>query len=180
MTRIQKMNVRCAFTLVEVMVVSSLTTMLALVLASVWSGLGRPLVEATERAQIAQEAHLAALSLAHDFGGSLATNDARLGSLAEGQLVGRMQPNGTILRLCFDGGPAPDGLADWGDLDTVISYQVQNGSLIRWNENTGATFTVARNVQEMQLVDEGNGVEIKLTLAYRNITHTYTLVGLDP
>ena len=85
-----------------------------------------------------------------------------------------------MLRLCFDGGIPADGLAEWGDPDSVITYQVQDGNLVRWDESAGTTFTVARYVQQLQLADTGNGVEIKLTFAYRNLTRTYTLVGLDP
>jgi type II secretory pathway pseudopilin PulG len=171
---------RRAFTLVEILVVSALMILLAMVLTSLWSGLGRPLVEASARAQIAQDANLAAAALAGDFGGSLTNQEERLGGLADGKLVGRMQPDGSILRLCFDGGTPADGLAEWGDPDTVISYEIQNGDLVRWDERAGTTFTVARNVQQMVLEDLGTGVEIQLTFAYRNVTRTYTLVGLDP
>ncbi len=171
---------RPGFTLAEVMVVSFLTTMLALILSEVWAGLGRPLVEATARAQIAQEVNLAAAALARDFGGTLPGADGQLGGLADGKLVGHIEPAGTALRLCFDGGIAPNGLADWGDPDTVITYEVQDGNLVRWNENSGTTFTVARYVQQMQVADDGSGVEIRLTFVYRNVDRTYTLVGLEP
>ena len=169
-----------AFSLVEVLVVSALTTILATILASLWSGLGRPLVDASARAHIAQDANLAAAALARDFGGSLTNSEDRLGGLADGRLVGRMQPDSSVLRLCFDGGVSPDGLAQWGDPDTVITYEVQDGNLVRWDERAGTTFVVARNVQQLELEDLGTGVQIKLTFAYRNWTRTYTLVGLDP
>jgi prepilin-type N-terminal cleavage/methylation domain-containing protein len=173
-------NRHAGFTLVEVLLVSGLTSLLALILAGVWSGLGRPLVEAVARGQITREANLAADALARDFGGTLPGTQGCLGGVAEGKLVGRMQPANLVLRLCFDGGPVADGLADWGEPDTVISYEVQDGNLVRWDERSGTTFTVAQNVQQMELAEQGNGVEIKLTFAYHNITRTYTLVGLDP
>jgi type II secretory pathway pseudopilin PulG len=176
----KKPRLRTAFTLVEVLVAGSLMALLSMLLASVWSGFGRPMVEAAARAQIAQDANLAAASLARDFGGSLANAEGRLGGIAVGKLVGRMQPDGAVLRLCFDGGPAPDGVAEWGDPDTVITYQIQDGNLVRWDEQSGTVFTVARNVQEWHLDDQGTGVEIRLTFSYRNMTRTYTLVGLDP
>ena len=169
-----------AFSLVEVLVVSALTTLLATTLASLWSGLGRPLVDALTRERISQDASLAAAALARDFGGSLTNTEDRLGGLAEGKLVGRMQPDGSVLRLCFDGGVLPDGVAEWGDPDTVINYHVQDGNLIRWDEHAGTMFIVARNVQQLELEDLGTGVQIKLTFVYRNWTRTYTLVGLDP
>jgi type II secretory pathway pseudopilin PulG len=172
---------RCAgFTYVEMMVVCTMTTALAMLLSSLWSGLGRPMADAMASAQIAQEANLAAAALARDFGGSLADSSARLGSPAAGKWVGRMQPAGALLRLCFDGGTTPDGIAEWGAPDTVISYLVHDGHLVRWDENAGTTFIVASYVQQMQLDDQGNGVEIQLTFAYRNQSRTYTLMGMDP
>lgn len=171
---------RPAFTLAEVMVVSFLTTMLAVILSDVWAGLGRPLVEATARAQIAQEVNLAAAALSRDFGGTLPGAEGQQGGLADGKLIGHMEPAGTSLRLCFDGGLVPNGLADWADPDTVITYEVQDGNLVRWNENSGTTFIVARYVRQMQVADDGIGVEIRLTFVYRNLDRTYTLVGLEP
>lgn len=180
MNNSQPRTARPAFTLVEVMVVSGLMTILAMLLAAIWSGLGRPLLDSASRAQISQEANLAAAALARDFGGSLAGSDGRLGYQVNGKLVGRMQPADSVLRLCFDGGNVVDGLAEWGAPDTVITYEVQDGNLVRWDESSGTLFTVARYVQQMQLTSQDNGVEIKLTFAYRNLTRTYTLVGLDP
>jgi type II secretory pathway pseudopilin PulG len=172
-------NSREGFTLVEVLVVGALMTLLAMLLQTSWSGFGRPLIEAIARARIAEDANMAAATLARDFGGSLPGNGSHSGSLATGKLVGRMEPDGIMLRLCFDGG-ADNGLADWGDTDTVITYLVQDGNLVRWDETAGTTFVVAHNVQSWELTDLGNGVEIRITFSYRTITRTYTLVGLDP
>ena len=92
-----------------------------------------------------------------------------------------MQPANAQLRLCFDGGPAPDGLADWADPDIVITYEVQSNQLIRWHETAGTSFTVARDVDKFEALDLGGGkVEIKLTFKYRKITQTYTLIARDP
>ncbi len=170
---------RSAFTLVELLVVAMLTTLLAMLLASVWSGLGRPISDALASAHITQEANLAAAALARDFGGSLPESSARLGYAVDGQWVGRMQPGGTELRLCFDG-PVSDGVAQWAPPDTVIDYYVQGGRLIRANESDGSTFVVARHVTHLDLVDEGASVQIRLTFAFRQLTKTYTFVGFDP
>ena len=123
---------RAAFTLVEMLLVSTMMTVLAMLLTVTWSALGRPLTDAATRSRICEEANLAAASLARDFGGNLASSDGRLGFPANGKLVGRMQPGDTVLRLCYDSGNFADGLAEWADPDTVISYQVQNGSLVTW------------------------------------------------
>ena len=178
MTRAYKNRCRRGFTAVEFLVVAGLTTMLAVLLSSVWSGIGRPMVDALASAQVAQEANLAAAAL-RDFGGSWADGVARTGAVGDYQWVGRMEPDGTMLRMCYDG-PAADGAPQWGPPDFVVSYSVTNGKLIRWEENTGTTFVVAQYVQQMQLSDLGYGVEIQLTFSHRNVNRTYTFVGLDP
>jgi prepilin-type N-terminal cleavage/methylation domain-containing protein len=170
---------RRGFTLIEVLAVSGLMTLLAVLLSAAWSSLGRPMVETTARARVAHEATLAAASLARDFGGSLPGAPGRLGTSTSGQLVGRMQVADSVLRLCYDGPLVADGVADWDDPDTVISYEVQDGNLVRWDESSGATFVVARGVEQMQLTDLGAAVEIKLTIVHRGLSRTYTLVGYD-
>jgi prepilin-type N-terminal cleavage/methylation domain-containing protein len=171
---------RPAFTLVEVLVASSLMTTLAVLVATTWSALGRPLVESVARAQIAQDASLAASTLARDFGGYLPGNEGRVGGTADGLLVGCVQVSHTILRLCFDGGSSPDGLAEWADPDHVITYQVQDGDLVRWDEQSGSTFIVARHVDEMALDNVAGGIEIRLTFMHRGWTRVVTLVGVVP
>ncbi len=171
---------RSAFTLVEIMVVSFLMAFLATLLGVVWSGFGRPLTDAITRAQIAQEVHLAVAALARDFGGNLAGPDGRLGFMSNGKLVGRMDADGSMLRLCFDGGAVADGLAEWADPDIVISYLVQDGNLVRWNEFSGSTFVVARGVQQLAVTELDHGVQLQITFVARNLTRTYTLIGLEP
>ncbi len=170
---------RRGFTLVEVLVCGTLSTMLAVLLSTTWRGLGRPVVDAMASARIVQEAQLAATSLARDFGGSLAESAGRLGGPTDLQWVGRMQPGGTELRLCFDG-TGFNGLPEWGTPDTVIRYFVDDGKLIRWNETTDTMFVVANLVEEMEVVDLGSAVQIRITFSYRNLTRAYTFVGVDP
>jgi prepilin-type N-terminal cleavage/methylation domain-containing protein len=171
---------RRAFTLVEVMVVSALGGALAMLLAQAWSGLGRPLVDAAAHARLAEEASLAVASLTRDLGGYSGGSDGRLGGKTQLRFVGRMQPGGAQLWLCFDGGPNPNGLADWGVPDTVISYSVVSGALVRWDQSSGQTFTVARNVNRLEVTDLGSQVQIRLTFQYRNTTHVYTFIAKDP
>jgi len=168
------------FTLIEVMLVSCLMALLGILLSAIWTGFGRPLGDVAARCRVTQEAILAADSLARDFGGALTGPDGRIGSKLDGCFVGRLQPGGAALRLCYDGGPNPNGVADWGEPDTVITYEVQDNNLVRWDENAGTTFIVARNVQQMTLTDLGTGVQIELTFQYRDITRTYTFVGMGP
>src|SRR5262249_39990475 len=148
--------------------------------AAVWSGFGRPLADSITRAQIAQEANLAAAALARDFGGNLAGPDGRLGYIPNGKFIGRMVVDGNTLRLCYDGGTVVDGSAEWADPDTVISYFVEDGNLVRWNESAGTTFIVARYAQQLAVAEETNGVQLQITFSLHDLTRTYTLIGLDP
>ena len=152
----------------------------AVLLAQTWAGLGRPLVDVATRSRLAQEAHAAAAALACDLCGSLANNEGRLGRKTAFRLVGRMQPGNSQLWLCFDGGLNPNGLADWGPPDTVISYQVAANTLVRWDQTAGSTVTVARYVDQLELTDLGGQVQIQLTFRYRGIMQTYTMIARDP
>jgi len=172
---------RAGFTLLETMLVSGLMAFLVLLASQAWSGFGRPTADVAARCRVAQEARLAVTALAGDLGGGLAGPAARTGTKAQLQWVGRMQPSGSQLWLCFDGGPSPNGLADWGPPDTVIVYEVQGDQLVRWDQGAGTGFTVANHVQALGFQDLGGGkLQIQLTFAYRNITRTYTLIARDP
>ena len=170
---------RSGFTLLEATIVSALMAFLAVLVSAAWSGFGRPAADIAEHCHVAQEANLAVASLTSDFAGSL--SEDRTGSKTKFKVVGRMQPANSQVRLCFDGGSSPNGLADWGSPDIIITYEVQSNKLIRWNETSGATFTVARDVDQLEATDLGGGkVEIKLTFKYRKITQMYTLIARDP
>jgi hypothetical protein len=167
------------FSLIETMLVSVFTGFLAVLISTTWSAFIRPTVDLAQRCRIAQEANLAVASLTRDLAGSLADNQT--GLKAQFLVVGRMQPDNTRLRLCFDGGATPNGTADWADPDTVISYYVDSNQLIRWDENAGTTFTVAKDVDNLYVEDLGGGeVQIRLTFHFRTITQTYTLIARDP
>jgi type II secretory pathway component PulJ len=172
---------RQGFTVLEATVVSTLMAMLALLLSSAWSAVGRPAAELTGRSQLVQEMDLAIAALSRDLGGSLAEPASRLGTKKQGQWVGWMQPASSQLWLCFDGGTSPDGQPDWGQFDTVIVYQLVSNKLVRWNQGTGATFTVARNVDSMNVTAEGaDAIRIVLSFKYRQLTRTCTLIAKLP
>jgi prepilin-type N-terminal cleavage/methylation domain-containing protein len=168
------------FSLVEVCVASSLMAILATLLASTWSGFGRPLVDSAIRARLAEEANFALASLAQDLSGSLSNGEGRIGRKMNYAFVGRMQPAGSQLWLCFDGGPHPNGTADWNAPDVVISYEVDGNSLIRFDQNAGTSFVVAKNVDSLVVTDLGGQCEIMLTFSYRSYSQTYFLVAQDP
>lgn len=147
---------RRGFTIVEVTVVIMLTTFLAVMLSSAWVGLSRPAVEIAAWGQLFQEMDVAVASLARDLGGSqpdYKDSDNLPGDKRQGVLLACRAANdalGNHLQLCFDGGTSPDGATGWDAPtdDTVIDYYVDSasGSLLRLNQKTNTTFTVAKNV----------------------------------
>ena len=165
------------FTLTEVMLVGGLMSLLVLLISGAWRGLGRSSVDAFVRCRVTQEANLAVESLTRDLGGSLASQIT--GERQLGRVVGRLAVDGSALWLCFDGQPA-DGVADWGPPDTVITYEVQGSQLIRCDQQTGVALAVADKVSQMQLTEQVDGVRIDLTLQYRDLTRTYTIIAKDP
>ena len=172
---------RPAFTLLETLMVTGLTALLVLLLSAAWAGFGRPAANAVARCRVAQEASMAVAALSSDLGGYLADSPGRLGAKTLWPLVGRMQPAGNQLWLCFDGGTTPNGSADWASPDTVITYALQGTQLVRTNQSTGATFVVANDVQSLSVQDLSGGLfEIQLTFSYRDVTQTFTLKARDP
>jgi type II secretory pathway pseudopilin PulG len=169
---------RSGFTLTEMLLVGGLMSLLVILISGAWRGLARSSADAASRCRIAQEAGMAAASLARDFSGSLPEQST--GGKQCGQLVGQMILSGPELRLCYDGEPA-DGIADWGTPDTVVVYKLDTESrLVRQNVNAGSEFSAASKVAAMELTDQGDGVKIDLTFTYRDLTRTYTIVAKNP
>ncbi len=168
---------RAAFTLVEVLMVMALLSLLSVLIAAAWSAFVRPAASVIARSRIAQEARLAQVALAQDLEGSL---PASTGSRSNYRFVGRTQPGGNQLWLCFDGGTSPNGVADWAAPDIVIVYQLQGDRLVRWDQSAGTTYTVAQKLSGFQVTDLGGGrVQIQLSFSYRGVSKTYTLIARD-
>ena len=124
---------------------------------------------------------MAVAALSNDLGGYLADSPGRLGGKTLWPFVGRMEPTGNQLWLCFDGGASPNGTANWASPDAVVTYELQGTQLVRMNQLTGATFIVANDLQSMSVQDLGGGLfQIKLTFSYRDVTQTFTLQARDP
>ena len=176
--RIQ-MRQKQGFTLLEMTIVSGLMGFLVVLISATWSAFIRPAADLAQRSRIAQEANFAVASLTLDLAGSLA--DSQTGAKATFQVVGRQQPDNSQLRLCFDGGSTPNGTADWSAPDTVVSYYVDSNQLIRWDETANTTFTVANDVESLDVADLGGGeVQINIRFRFRMITRTYSLIARDP
>ena len=172
---------RRAFTMMEVTLVSGLMSFLVLLISSAWFGACRPAADLIARSELLREADFAASSLARDLGGALANPSGRLGGKKQGQWVGWMQPGTSELWLCFDGGSDPNGEADWAVIDYVIVYRVEDHALIRWDRNASTGFTVAKHVQNFQIIPAGaDGFSIALTFEFRHFTRTCTLIARLP
>jgi hypothetical protein len=195
MTPLLQRQRRNGFSLVETTVAIGLTTCLAMALSTSWILLGRPTTEAAAWGQLFQEMDLSVASLARDLGGSqpdCTDADGLPGDKKQGLLAAcraSHDSSGDHLQLCFDGGIVPDGLATWDSPtnDTVIDYYVSSGSstLVRWNQKTGATFTVAKNVAGMTVAPyaaDANCLQIDLTFTFcvkatqKTLTRQCTLV----
>jgi len=162
------------FTLTEMVVVGGLMSCLVLLMSGAWFGLGRPSADALVRCRLAQEANLAAASLARDFRGSLP--DETGGVKECGRLVGQLVVDGSQLWLCFDGEPLND-TADWALPDTEIVYEMAENRLIRSNQKTNTTFSVADNLVGMRVTEQFDVITIELDFSYRDLDRTYTFVA---
>ena len=156
------------------MIVGGLMGLLVLLVSEAWFGLGRPSTDAVARCRITQEAKLAAESLARDLGGSLPGQT--VGRKEYGRLVGRLVVDDSQLWLCYEGEPV-NATADWGSPDTVITYAVEDGRLIRSDKKTETRFAVADNVDRMRLQQRLGRITIELTLSFRAFTQTYTFLA---
>ena len=169
---------RGGFTLVELAVTSVLMALLVSMLSGAWFAFGQPAIDLIKRSNVSHEANLAAASIARDFAGYLPESVA--GDKKEGKYVGRLLVGTSELRLCFDGGSLPNGVADWASPDTVIVYEVDDDNLIRTNLQTDTVFTVAQFVTEMELTEQGTGVKIEITVEYDDEERSYTIITTDP
>jgi hypothetical protein len=171
---------RAGMTVTEMVVSSALGVLLMMLMATTWATFGRPALEVESRARIEQEGILATQSLACDFGGYLADTPGRTGTMSVGaqnpyQFTGWNVSNSGVLLLNFYGATLSDVIA--------ISYQLEGNVLVRTNSSTGVSTTVARYVTGFSAAVDPNNlnhVVITLTIAYRNFTTTFTLVGVSP
>jgi prepilin-type N-terminal cleavage/methylation domain-containing protein len=174
----QRLKGRRGFTLTEVFVASSLLAILSALLTSMWTGMGKPLLTTAHYCQIDQEANLVLSSLSQDLSGMLP--EGASGDKLKYRLVGRTQPSGTELWLCFDGGDTPNKLPDWASPDIVIIYRVVDNALIRLNQTAGSEFVVAQNIDSIALRDLGTGVEVTISFICHGVSQSYDLIAKNP
>jgi prepilin-type N-terminal cleavage/methylation domain-containing protein len=176
-------NCRRGFSLMEMIVACALASLLGLLLAQACATFGRTALEVEARARIAREAILATQSLACDLGGYLADSPGRTGTLTQYPFgappwdLSQGSPPGSILWLNFQGASPGNPI--------VIKYEwlATGNQLLRFNSSTNVTTTIANYVTAFSVEPEpGNSanVQITMTIAYRNFTATYTLIGVSP
>lgn len=166
--------------MIEVVVSTAMGTLLLVLLATTWITFGRPAVEIEARARIEQEGILAVQSLACDFAGFLADAPGRTGAIADVgenpyQFTGWGLSTPGVLELNFSGADGSGVIA--------VSYQLEGTQLSRTNHSSGSTVTVAQYVQAFTAVpnpENANQVVIQLTIAFRNFTSTFTMIGVAP
>jgi hypothetical protein len=177
------------FTLLEVTMVSGFTVILALLLSSAWTGVGRPVADLIGRSQLVQERNLAVAALSRDLGGSLADPSAHTGDVTKGQWLkwdrpaNLEQPLNTDLRLLYDGRTDPTAPISWATPNTIIRYVVESDTLFRWDELANTYFTVAKNVDSMNVTAIGgrpDAFNVVLRFKYRNLTLTCDLTAEIP
>jgi hypothetical protein len=147
------------------MIASVMVAILAILASDFSVGFTRAMADSMVDLRLASESRLCLESLRRDASGSLP--NLTQGLVGEGALVGK-QIVGSQLRLCFDGTPA-DGTAQWGSPDTVIAYRVDSGRLLRDDLNANTTYVVAHKVSDMTLANVTGGIQVTLTLEYRDI-----------
>ena len=177
---IAKRRIRPGFTMTEMIIVSILMSLLSILIGSVWMSLGRAAWETIHRTRLTEEAELVASALATDLAGFLPEASVATSPRDRYRLVGRGQPGGHSLWLCFDGDDPADGLASWASPDVVIAYTLSGDRLVRSNEHTSGTTVLANHVTGFSVTDLGTAVQIDLDLSSRGFTSTYRFIAQDP
>lgn len=172
-----------AFTLVEVMIATTMTAFLFLMMSGMWVGLAGSMNDSLVDASISQEAHFVLEIMRRDLGGFLPGKEKK--EADENKLVGRLATGTNELRLCYDGGGKKHGelndLPDWGKPDTVIVYEVQDEQLLRIEQTNKGKFTVvANNITDFTPTQLANGVRVEFTITIDGNGKTYTLISQDP
>ena len=161
--------------LLEVTIGTMMATMIAMMAAGVAVDVTRHMADSIAETQIAGEARLAVETLRRDFSGS--SLDDTEGDPATWRLVGRMIPTINELRLCFDSGR--DATADWIAPDRVIIYTQIDDRLIRSDQISGNSYTVARYVDDVEFIAAGGQITVTIDFAIGDAAETYTVVASD-
>lgn len=166
---------RRGMSLLEVTIGSMMVATITIMASSVAVDMSRHMVGNIQRTTVLSEARLAIESFRRDLGGC--SPDDRLGDRSNWRLVGRLIPSADELRLCYDSGQ--DASADWVAPDRVVIYTLDEDRLIRTDQLTGNTFTVARHVDAINFDAGGGEIEIQLDFEFGDFADTYVFVTAD-
>ncbi len=178
---------RCrSFTIMELVVATFLTALLAVLMAAAAATFARPAAEVDGRTRLALEASMAAEALARDLGGYLADNSGVPGTLTQYQFSNwNPSSDGTILFLNYQG-TSP------GSPYVIVTYQQQDYRLVRTQLSNGDQTVVARYVTGFLVQPDPTNaanVRIQVTLTYPDpssqrqipsFSGTYVLIGVPP
>ena len=167
---------RRGFSLLEVTIGTLMTAMLSVMVAGVAVDISRHTARNILETQIASEARLAIENFRRDFSGSCP--DVVTGDQAQWRLVGRMIPSDQELRLCFDADR--DASADWISPDRVVAYTLNGRELVRTDQLTGTTFTVARHVDGIKFKKGGSKLKVEIDFDLAGVVRSYTFEAADP
>ena len=88
-----------------------------------------------------------------------------------------MIPTVDELRLCFDA--QQDATADWIAPDRVIIYTHVGDQLLRTDQISGVTYTVARYVEDVQFIAASDEIRVLIDFEFGGATESYTFVTAD-
>lgn len=166
---------RRGFSLLEITIASILAAVVVLMASGVSIDISRHMAANIAEAQVAAEARLAIESFRRDLGGS--DLDGNLGDRSEGRLVARMIPSTNELRLCFDANQ--DASADWVAPDRVVTYTVDQGNLIRSDQLSGTSFTVARHIDSVEFIANSGQIDIIIDFEFGGFSESYAFATSD-
>jgi hypothetical protein len=174
---------RRGFSLTEMVTTTFLMTLLAMLLILAWKVFGVPAVEVEARSRLAVAANLAAASLAQDMGGYQVKLEGKTGA-GDSVLVYRLykfdswQPSDDThpypVRLRF----RPENPASNLTTLTISYYSDLNaGTLMRLEEETGTLTTVATHVTQLQVAPVN---QVSFTVSYWRYQGTYGFSAINP
>jgi len=146
------------FTLLELLVVSILTTIVVLITAQFWMWFSPSLNDLIARWHLLREGRIATQILAADFGSTVGATP-----VGEDRII-----------LCKDSGNNPNGIADWAAPDVLVDYYLSGGTLVR-SDSAGAEFAVADGISAFT-VESVPPASIRMTLDMQCSTASHQLV----
>jgi prepilin-type N-terminal cleavage/methylation domain-containing protein len=140
------------FTLLELLIAATLSVVLTLITAHFWSYFSRQLTDLNARARVAQELRLAVNSIRRDMGPA----------------VGATAVDTDQMLLCLDP-------------DTLVTYALVGGQLVRQDASAGTVVVVADHVAAFTAQDLTESLrQMTITVTRDDISRQVTLLWSKP